>query len=65
MKNKLNQYIVSTDAIKTQVEAYSADLAAQQFARSEAIYREYDIKTEQDLAEVAERLGGWAKINLA
>lgn len=58
----LNQYIISTDAVITQVEAYDEDLAAQQFARSEASYREYDIKTVKDLEEVSEKLGGWAKV---
>lgn len=62
MKTKFTQYIVTTDAVTSQVEAENEDLAAQQFARSEAIFREYDIKTAKDLAEVAERLGGWAKI---
>lgn len=62
---KLKQYIVTTDAVRSQVEAESEDLAAQQFARSEAIYREYDIKTAEDLSEVANRLGGWAKITEA
>lgn len=62
MKQTLKQYTVTTDAVTTQVEAYSDDLAAQQFARSERIYREYDIKTAGDLAEVAEKLGGWAKV---
>jgi len=60
---KLKQYLVTTDAITTQVEAESQDLAAQQFARSEAVYREYDIKTAADLSEVAKKLGGWAKIS--
>jgi hypothetical protein len=59
---KLKQYVVVTDAVRSQVEAASEDLAAQQFARSERIYREYEIKTAGDLSEVADRLGGWAKV---
>jgi hypothetical protein len=59
------KFTVTTDAVMAQVEACGDDLAAQQFARSERIYQEYDIKTAADLAEVAEKLGGWAKVRQA